>query len=54
MLVLDRVLRKALVDETLGYCVRRRRSSRSLADFITDLTYIDDIAALASSFEHAD
>ncbi len=47
MLVLDRVLRKALVDETWDYCVRRRRSRRSLcfAEFITHLTDADDIAA---------
>ena len=48
VLVIDRVLREALVDETWGYCVRERRSSRSLAEYVTDLTYADDIAVLSS------
>ena len=54
VLVLDRVMQTALVDETMGYCVRERRSSRHPGRFVTDLTFADDIALLAQTFEHAD
>ena len=51
MLVLDRVLRIALDGQSWGYCVRERRSSRSPEETaVTDLTYADEIAAIATNF----
>ena len=53
VLVLDRVLRIALDGQSWGYCVRERRSSRSPEEKVTDLTYADDIAAIATNFADA-
>jgi hypothetical protein len=53
VLVLDRVLRRALDDKSWGYCHKVRRSSRSADEFVTDLTYADDIAAVSTTFEDA-
>jgi hypothetical protein len=54
-MVLDRVLKAALsVHADWGYCVRERRSSRELAQYVTDTTYADDIALLSPSFEQAE
>ena len=54
VLVLDRVLRKALDGGSWGYCVRQRSGSRSPAEYVTDLSYADDIALFSTSFEQAD
>ena len=54
VLVIDRVLRESLVVETWGYCVRERRSSRFPAEYVTDLTYADDIAVLSTNFAQAE
>jgi hypothetical protein len=53
VLILDRVLRRALDDKSWGYCVRERRSSRSVDEYVTDLTFADDTAVLSTSFEDA-
>ena len=54
VLVLDRVLRKALDGGSWGYCVRQRSGSRSPSEYVTDLSYVDDIALFSTSFEQAD
>jgi hypothetical protein len=48
VLVLDRVLCRAL--KSWGYCHKTRLSSRSVDEFVTDLTYAHDIAAISTIF----
>ena len=48
------MFRKALDGGSWGYCVRQRSGSRSPAEYVTDLSYADDIALFSTSFEQAD
>ena len=48
------MLRKALDGGSWGYCVRQRSGSRSPSEYVTDLSYADDIALFSTSFEQAD
>ena len=49
VLVLDRVLCKAL-DGAID-CVCQTSGSRSPSEYVTDLSYADDIALFSTSFE---
>jgi hypothetical protein len=52
-MVIDRVLRRAQLDESWGYRVQTRR--RSLGDiYVTDLAFADDITLISSEFSYAD
>ena len=53
IMVIDRVLRRAQLDESWGYRVQTRR--RSLGDiYVTDLAFADDITLISSEFSYAD
>ena len=53
VIVLDWVMRNAIPDPTLGFCIRARVGTRSRctspALYVTDLDFVDDIAVLSSS-----
>jgi hypothetical protein len=53
VLVIDWIMRNAVPDASLGFCVRERVGTRSRctspAVFVTDLDFADDIAVLSSS-----
>ena len=49
VIVVDYVMRKAVVDDSLGFQYRDRRSSRNPAKFITDTDFADDIAIISST-----
>ena len=52
VIVVDYVMRKAVVDDSLGFQYQKKRSSRYPAKFITDTDFADDIAILSSTLEN--
>ena len=55
IIVLDYALRQAIVgrEESLGFTIKPRRSSRHPAVMLTDLDYTDDIALISRQVEQA-
>ena len=53
VLVIDWIMRNAILDASLGFCIRKRVGTRSRctapALYLTDLDFADDIAVLSST-----
>ena len=53
IIALDYILQTALTDPNIGICIKERKSSRSPARYLIDLTYADDIGLCSKSLAEA-